>query len=279
MNQKVWITGGAGLIGSYVLRARPASWIAVAPTRTELDLSERRAVEALVQRERPDLIIHCAGLTRSPACEANPTLARTLNVDVTRHIAELASNCRFIFFSTDLVFDGRKGAYLEDDAVNPQSVYALTKAEAEQIVLQNSRHTIVRTSLNFGVSRTGDRAFNEELRRTWAAGRTTRLFVDEFRCPIAAEVTARAVWELIQREVGGLFHLAGAEKLSRFEIGRLIAMSSFELKPRIEASLLREHEGPPRSPDTSLNCAKIQALLSFSLPAFSSWLERKRDSE
>ncbi|MBI3192824.1 MAG: SDR family oxidoreductase, partial [Pedosphaera parvula] len=224
------------------------------------------------RRNRPRLVIHCAAMSQSPACQENPALARRLNTDITALLAELAAEIPFVFFSSDLVFDGRLGNYDEDASPNPLSVYAETKVAAEQIVLANPRHTVIRTSLNGGTSPTGDRGFNEALRRAWQEGRTVRLFTDEFRSPIASAVTARAVWELARQNCAGLYHVAGSERLSRWHIGELVARRWGQLHPRIEPGSLRDYAGAPRPPDTSLNCAKAQSLLSFPLPGLGAWL-------
>ncbi|MFN0066170.1 MAG: SDR family oxidoreductase [Limisphaerales bacterium] len=182
----LWITGAGGLVGHALAAAPPAGCTVAVLTRAGLDLTDAAAVTGRFRRDAPAAVIHCAGLTRNPACTADPALARRLNVDATRHLADLcaAAGVPLVFFSTDLVFDGRKGApYVEADPVNPQGVYAETKAEAEGLVLASPRNLVLRTSLNYGRSPTGDRAFNEELVRTWRAGRTTTLFTDEFRCP------------------------------------------------------------------------------------------------
>jgi dTDP-4-dehydrorhamnose reductase len=241
-------------------------------TRRELDLTDFEAVRRAFCEQSPRLIIHCAALTKSPACQADPPLARKLNVEVTCRLAELASEIPFIFFSTDLVFDGKDGNYDETAPVNPLSVYAQTKVAAEQIILANPKHTVIRTSLNGGNSPTGDRGFNEEMRRAWKEGRTLKLFTDEFRSPIPVIATVRAVWELILHGQPGLYHVAGSERLSRWEIGRLLATRWPQLNPKIEAAALRDYQGAPRPPDTSLNCAKAQHLLSFPLPRLSDWL-------
>lgn len=243
-------------------------------THPALDLTDDAAVRAAFERDQPQLIIHCAALSKSTDCEQNPARARTLNVDATARLAELAADRALIFFSTDLVFDGQAGNYDEAAAVNPLSVYAETKVAAERIVLANPRHSVVRTSLNYGTSPVRDRAFNEEMVRAWAAGRTTRLFTDEFRCPIPAEVTAQAVWELAAAEKPGLYHLAGAERLSRWDIGQLVAAHCANFPALMEACSLREYRGAPRPPDTSLNCGKIQKLLTAPLPRFSAWLAK-----
>lgn len=246
-------------------------------SRPQLDLLDADAVRAAFEAQRPAAIIHCAAMSRSPDCQANPALARKINIEVTARLAELAAEIPFFFFSTDLVFDGRKGNYVETDPVGPLGVYAETKVEAERIVLANPRHTVIRTSLNGGTSPTGDRGFNEQLRRAWQAGQTPNLFVDEFRSPISAAVTARAVWELFQQKCCGLFHIAGAERLSRAGIGELLAHRWQELKPQVRRTSLRDYRGAPRAPDTSLNSAKAQTLLAFPLPGLTQWLQDHPD--
>jgi dTDP-4-dehydrorhamnose reductase len=278
--KRVWITGAGGLIGSYLVRSAPrfAPDAAVAAlTRDRLELTDASAVRAAFRLRHPQLIIHCAALSKSTECEANPALARKLNVEVSALLAELAADIPLFFLSTDLVFDGRTGNYDETAAVNPLSVYAETKAAAEQIILANPKHTIIRMSLNGGTSPAGDRGFNEQMRRAWQAGQTLRLFTDEFRSPIAAEVTARAIWELAARNEPGLYHVAGSERLSRWQIGQLLSARWPELKPGIEAASLKEYAGAPRAPDTSLNCAKAQKLLSFRLPGLTEWLSAHPD--
>jgi dTDP-4-dehydrorhamnose reductase len=188
-------------------------------------------------------------------------------------LAALAGETDFIFFSSDLVFDGRKGNYVETDPVNPLSVYSETKIAAENIVSKNPRHVIIRTSINSGTSPSGHTAYNEIMRDGWLRGKTAQLFFDEFRSPIPASVTARAIWELAAARKGGIYHVAGAERLSRSQIGELAAARHPELDARIRACSLREYMGPPRSADASLNCAKIQKLLSFPLPGLTEWLQ------
>jgi dTDP-4-dehydrorhamnose reductase len=276
----VWITGAGGLIGSYLVRAAAQfapQWCARGLTRDQLELTDYAAVDALFRRERPAVVIHCAALSRTPTCQQKPALARQLNVDVTAHLAGLAADIPFVFFSTDLVFDGRQGHYVETDPAQPLTVYGETKLAAERIVLANPKHTVIRTSLTGGTSPTGDRGFNEEVRRTWQAGQTPVFFIDEFRCPIPAEVTARAVWTLVGQNPGGLYHLVGRERMSRAQIGQLLARRWPQLNPRCALSSLHDYKGPPRAPDTSLNCAKVQARLPFRLPGLTEWLAAHPD--
>lgn len=272
----VWITGAGGLIGNYLVQSAAEfapGWTIVGLSRSQLDLTDFTAVRVRFKSDRPKLVIHCAALSRSPECQANPERARTLNVEVTGFLCELAEEIPFIFLSSDLVFDGRKGNYDESAPVSPLGVYAETKVAAEQKVLSNPKHTVVRTSLNGGTSPTGDRGFNEQLRNVWLAGKTAKLFSDEIRCPIPASVTARAMWELAgSGHQPGLYHLAGSQRLSRWEIGQLLATRWPQLNPKLVATSIADFPGAPRPSNASLTCAKIQRLLSFTLPGLTEWL-------
>lgn len=277
MKPTVWITGARGLIGNYLVQtagefAPGCNVIGLA--REQCDLSDFNAVDALFRSSPPRFVIHCAALSRSPDCQADPALAHRLNVGVTSHLAGLAGDIPFIFLSTDLVFDGRKGGYIETDTPNPLSIYAETKLEAEHAVIRNPRHAVVRTSLNGGTSPSRNRGFNEEMRRAWQEGRKLTLFTDEFRSPIPAMVTARALWELVERYVPGVYHLAGSERVSRWRLGELLAARWQQLNPGIVPGSLASYSGAPRPPDTSLNSSKIQQLLSFKLPGISEWLNQ-----
>jgi len=271
----VLITGAAGLIGRYLLKTAPRwapQWEVRGLTRQDVDLTDAGALRRLWRDLHPQVVIHCAAQSRTGPCQQNPTLARQINVEATSLLAELAAGIPFLFFSSDQVFDGAKGWYVETDPVNPLNVYGETKAEAERLVLQNPRHSVIRVGLNAGMSPTGDRSFVEDMRNSVKDGRLLTLFTDEFRCPLPAGMTARAVWELIGQDRPGLYHLGGAERLSRWEIGQALASWYSELTEHIHPGSMESYAGAPRPPDLSMNCAKLQGLLSFPLSGFRAWL-------
>ncbi len=273
---KIWVTGAGGLLGNCfgrLLGGRYPRAHVIGLTRGMLDLTESDQVARRFREDAPALVIHCAALSRSPECQAKPDKARLLNVEVTRTLAALCIQTQMVLISTDLVFDGLKGDYHESDPVNPQSYYGETKLEAERIVLQHPGHLVIRTSLIAGQSPTGDRAFNEQYRRTWARGETLRLFTDEFRSPIHVETLTNAILDLLTASQSGLFHVAGADKMSRFDAGRLLAERCLELHPRIESAVLAEYRGAPRPPDTSLNCDRAQKHLGSKLPGLAEFLD------
>ncbi|MEI8016236.1 MAG: SDR family oxidoreductase [Nitrospira sp.] len=275
MAPRAIITGAAGLIGQYLVKTASRwapGWDVQGLSRAELELTETSKVEARIHALKPDLLIHCAALSRTKDCEQDPEQARRVNVEVTAHLAQLSRDIPFIFLSSGEVFDGRAGWYGETDEPNPINVYGKTKLEAEQAVLQNPAHTVVRIVLTAGTSERGDRSFVEDMCRTAKAGKDVTLYADEFRCPLPAGVIARTIWELVDRKQPGLYHLGGSDRLSRWEIGEALLPWCPELKGHLIKGSARNHVGSPRPADLSLRCDKLQRLLSFRISGFREWL-------
>lgn len=272
---RVWITGAGGLLGSYLVKTATQfapDWQVVGLRRDQLDLTDFTSVGERFLADRPDAVLHCAAMAHPPNCQRDPEAAHRLNVEATRCLSDLAADVPLFFYSSDLAFDGTRGNYVETDPPNPVSVYAVTKVAAEQIVLENPRHTVLRLSLNFGKSPTGNRAFNERLRNDLAAGKNFSLFTDEFRCPTAALLTARATWELLRQRAAGLYHLCGADKLSRWQIANLLLPHWPAMLGKVQPDTIKNYQGPPRPQDSSMNCAKVQSRLSFRLPGMAETL-------
>ncbi len=273
--QLAWITGANGLIGNYLVQTAPRfvpRWRVRALTREQFDLLDFKNVESEFKKDKPQLVIHCAAISAVGEAQKNPALARRVNVEITKLLAELSGEIQFVFFSTDLIFDGQKGNYTETDLANPLHIYGETKLLAEEIVLKNPRHLVVRTSINGGISRAGNRGFNEQLKSSLQKSNGMKLFTDEFRSPIPAVETARAVWELAGKNCAGIYHVAGAEKLSRLQIGQLLFKRWPEIKTKIESGSAKDFPGPPRALDTSLDISKAQKVLSAPLPGLTEWL-------
>ena len=281
--KNLWITGAGGLIGSYLGRqaaCHSSKWTTQAWTRANMDLTDHQEIQAAFQRTKPSLIIHGAAISKSASCDANPLLAQQVNVESTRILCDIAGETPVWFLSTDLVFDGNTGAYAETAEVNPLTCYGRTKVDAERHVLAHPHNAVFRLSLNGGRSPTGDRGFNEEFRRTVDSGKTMKLFVDEFRCPAAADMTANVLWKLTHFDElpRGIFHLCGGERLSRLQIGRLLLRRWGKDESILQPGFLRDYQGPPRSADTSMTCSRIEALLGRPLPGLQTWLENDPDA-
>ena len=238
---KVFITGAAGFLGRETVfsalrrgfdvtavlhEAEPIFPPQVRRLKTNLENTD--ALEAQILQEFPDAIINCAAVTSIADATADPARAERINVALPRRLAMLANHIsgRFVHVSTDMVFDGDKGNYEHTDMPLPRNLYAQTKLMGEREVLKygKSSASVIRTTLISGNSFPGNRSLHERLFADWAAGKQTALFGEEIRQPVSVSNLADVLVELCERpHLSGVYHWAGGEALSRYEIGVRIA--------------------------------------------------------
>ena len=230
---------------------RPGRWREI-----QLDLSTPSAAREAVERERPNAVFYCA------YDKSNPTVTVDAAIAAARAAASVSS--RFVFFSTDLVFDGLLGAYTEQALVAPLSPYGRMKAEAEALVAaEHAEALIVRTSLLVGESGVTLRPTHEceALER----GQPVTLYRDEWRSPTAVDDVARAAWELCELGAAGVVHVAGPERLSRVVLGSILCALY-----RFDPGLIQEADRPASRPrDTSLDSRRAASLLGWTPAALS----------
>jgi dTDP-4-dehydrorhamnose reductase len=163
-------------------------------------------------------------MTDVDGCERNPAAAKKANVDTTRNlVSALGEDSRFLFVSTDYVFDGKNGPYRENDPVNPVCVYGRSKLEAEDIVRQAPQSLVVRTIVLFG---TGERLrpyFPDWVLGKLSSGEKMRVVDDQSGNTTLASNLAGMCRALIENRATGLYHAAGNEIVSRCEFARRIA--------------------------------------------------------
>ena len=146
---RIMLTGGSGLLGSELRRSGPAI---DAPSSAELDIRDAAAVADYVQKKSPDIIIHAAAETDNRRIERDPSAALDINIQGTVNIVQacLGTRIRLVYLSTDYVYGGDRGDYLESDELQPANLYAWTKLGGEAAVRAVPNHLIIRTS--FGAS-------------------------------------------------------------------------------------------------------------------------------
>lgn len=287
---KLLVTGASGLVGSAVVRLSAeqgndvtaivggfAGPIAGATRKLAIDLKDPHAVDALVANERPDAIVNCAAVSVPEACEADPVTSQTMNVALPETLAIAAQRlgARLLHISSEQVFDGnRDTAYRTTDPVTPINVYARQKVESEQRVHAAAPElaATIRAPLLMGNSAAGRRSTHERLLGDWAAGKPARLYADEYRQPCTAENLASVLVELCaRRDLRGIFHWAGAELLSRYELGARI---------RDRFALSADH-APIVSvtrADNPAAAAKRQACLALDVSALAAALGRQPET-
>lgn len=234
----ILLTGASGLVGSAFARAAArrghrvvglvgsfAGEIEGVAEKRAADLTDPMKTTSVVLDVFPQAIVNCAAVSVPEQCDANPVLAQKLNVELPATLARLAHHvsARLIHLSSEHAFDGtRTAAYRRDDPVSPLTLYGRQKIESERAVHAAAPEFAVtlRAPLLMGNSPTGQRSLHERLFADWAAGRTPRLYTDEMRQPCTADNLAEAMVELCERnDLCGVYHWAGAELLSRHELG------------------------------------------------------------
>lgn len=313
MERTTLITGGSGFLGAHVVAAavarsqaegtlaEPLGPLVVAQCRSSALLAPRfcspreaaqwieadllEGLAGLLERVQPTEIVHCAALSRAADCESDPAGARALNAEVPGQLAAWASThgARLVHVSTDLVFgaeDAPRGGFSETAAPGPVSEYGRTKLEGERAVLEAlPTATVARLPLLYGNSAGRGLGASDSILEQVERAERPRLFVDEWRTPLEVSCAGAALVELLDFEAPGVVHLAGPERVSRYELGLAVLTSMGLSLEEAEAELqpIRQEEldaGAPRPRDVSLNAAQAAEALSVELPGVSSGLAR-----
>ena len=268
---KILLTGSSGLLGhAYALAAvrrghtvtalynqnRP---IADGLARTiQLDASEPEELTKIAIELWPDAIVNCAAISNATSVEADAMRAEKINVALPRLLAQLSTHlgARLLHVSTDMVFDGQsEQPYRSTDMPAPTNLYGQTKLMAEREVLEHNPEdpVVLRIPILMGNSPGGRRSLHEKLIAAIQAGKKPKLFCDEMRQPCSASNVAEVLLELTERrDLHGLFHWAGSETLSRFEIGQRI-LKHFGLPLDAIESVCRDDDSRPARLTFNLN--------------------------
>ncbi len=287
---RILITGGSGFLGWNLLRILGRKGYSVTGTRhrtppdTRLDANWvkldllRGDIAGSPRPLSPSLIIHCAAVSKRSDCDRDPERARRVNVLGTERLARFAASLDvpLVFISTDLVFDGTRAPYSEEDERSPASVYARTKAEAERVIERTwHRHYIVRTALMYGRHRDRPGSF-----LSWTvAGLKARdlppLYTNQFRTPLYAEDVAQLIHGLFSRHAPyGIYHAAGPDRLSRHGMGIAVAGSLGTDERCITAKRLEREPPFGDVDDTSLNTEKAQRAANMSFTSFAEGMKK-----
>ncbi len=280
---KILVTGSNGLLGQKIVKQLSKKNIDFLATSkgvnrnidceeanyVAMDICSEDDIEKFFHSYLPTHIIHTAAMTNVDACELNPEECKEVNVAATQKLFEAAKKigAHFQLLSTDFIFDGKKGNYKEIDEPNPLSVYARSKVDAENILLDDDyqNHSIVRTIIVYGIG--------NNLSRTnivcWAKdalgkGQEMNIIDDQFRAPTWADDLAWACIRICELNKRGIFHISGPETMSIFEIVERVA-THYNLST---ASLIRTdsstlNQPAVRPPKTGFDLTKARKELGY----------------
>ncbi len=238
------------------------------------DLLSTESLAGAVNEVRPDIVLHCAVMADHRACEQDPDLAHRLNADASGALAGAAASVgsRFVYVSTDAVFDGARGWYAEDEQVSPTSAYGRSKAAGEQAVVAAHASAVIARTNFFGWSPSGDRSILEFFTRELSSGRRVPGYVNYVVTSLFVEDVIDSIERIVEAEEHGVFHVVARDGVAKADFGRLVA-AEFDL----DAGLIDDVrvDGPDR--DLSLRSDRLGHLTGTAMPSQAEGIARARE--
>jgi len=271
---KFLVTGSAGLIGRQVVKdlsethevfscynkSKPEFGIP-----TKMDLLNHEMISNVLSEKNPDVVIHLGAMTAVDLCDAQQDNALKINSQATEILAKECSkiNSFMVYVSTDYVFDGNTGMYEENDTTNPLGFYGKSKLLGEKSIQNfSSNWCIARTSTPFGLHPT-KKSFPIWVIENLQKQKQIDVLTDQFTSPTYVPSLSRMLIEISERHLTGIIHVAGASKISRYEMASLVSD-----KLGLDGKLLREISindikwEAQRPKDSSLNVSKAISILN-----------------
>ncbi len=257
--------------GGYVTRQPPVD----REHRVKLDKTQRTESSRAFSQARPEVVVDTAALTNVDYCENHQDEAWRVNVEGSGNIARLCTEfgSKLVHVSTDYVFDGEKGSYLEEDTPAPVNYYGLTKAAAEERSLKACPNTlIVRPSIIYSwtpqreVEMGGGKPLNFAMWiiKKLANDEPVKIVGDQYNSPTLADSLAEGILQSVKQDLRGILHLAGGSRLSRYEFVVRLAQTlglDTKLVQEVRTEDMKWLARRPRDSSLSVEKAKRLGLL------------------
>lgn len=227
------------------------------PDLISLDVTDALQTTKLIKEFRPEIVIHTVALSDPDICEQNKDKAERINHYGTKNIVEACGEieANLVYISTVYVFDGTKGNYREEDATHPINWYGETKLKAEQEVIQLPKYSILRFDKLYGFNGLGKR--NDDLGKI-LAGKSFEVNMDQIRQPLLTDDVAHAIKRIQELNFSGILHLAGQERISKYnltvQLARLVGNESLVIPIPEKQQIAR------RPKDASIRTEKAESL-------------------
>ena len=227
-----------------------------------MDITHPAELHQQIKTAKADIIVHAAAMSKPDDCELNREKAFAVNVKGTADLLEAAAvqKAYFLFLSTDFIFDGMKGMYHEEDEPGPVNYYGQTKLEAEMLTRQYPfEYSIARTVLVYGNNRSGRKNILGMVKERLEKGEVFKVVDDQLRTPTFIEDLSLGIWKMIEQRSTGIFHLAGEEHMTPYEMAvrtaRFLGLD-INLLQRVNASTFTEPAKRPLKTGFTITKAK-----------------------
>ncbi len=285
---EILITGVSGFLGSFVCdrlhngnNVHGISRTAGGAVDYPVDITRGADVMEAVEKVSPDVIVHCAKITKSvDYCEEHKKECFMVNVLGTRNLVDAVSkvnpDAKFIYISTDYVYDGVKGSYTENDPVGPVDYYGYSKLLGEEHVKEIPNHLILRTTVVYGYHKGGNNFFMQ-LMENQEKKQDTEVPSDQINNPTYVHLLAEVIDRAIGKDLKGTYLATGPEPVSRYDfalkIAEVMGYNPALIMPVSTGELNQKAKRP-------LNCStspeKIQQDLSYRFPRLADSLDHMK---
>lgn len=267
----ILVTGASGLLGLNLCLAKAKEHDVFGIVhQTQLDnvpfslirqdLTNIKSLKNIFDQIKPELVVNCAAMANVDLCENNPTVAERINSDVPSYLAKNCSEREipFIHISTDAIFDGEKGNYKETDVPNPLSMYAKTKLEGENRVIDENPLALIARVNFFGFSVSGRRSLAEFFLFNLISGKKINGFIDILFSPMYVNDLVETLFEMVRMKLTGIYHVVSCDYMSKYDFGMLIS-KKFNLDASLISpkSYLKGNLIAARSPNLLLDVNKL----------------------
>jgi dTDP-4-dehydrorhamnose reductase len=286
---KILLTGSNGQVGFELQKKLNLLGEVIATDREELDLTDSDAIKKFINQTKPDIIINPAAYTAVDKAESEPDLAYLINVMAPEVLVSMSAelDIPLVHFSTDYVFDGlKKGAYVETDPTNPQSVYGKTKCEGEEKVRTHAKHIILRTSWVFG---SHGNNFLKTMLRLFKEKESLNIVADQWGAPASASMLSDVTSKILDTIFKGknfndygTYHVTSDGETNWQQYASLIAGELVKLNVNIKCGsdqihpiATSEYPTPAKRPlNSRLNCEKLKKTFVLELPHWESEVKK-----
>ena len=291
---KILITGANGFLGYYLVEQLLSKNFSVTATGKgecrlpfthdknfqwlPMDFTDPFSIHDVFVNIKPDVVIHAGAMTKPDECEADQMKAYLVNVEGTVQLLINSADLKsfFVFVSTDFVFDGEKGMYVEDDKPNPVNYYGRTKLEAEEAVKEYEFNwAIVRTVLVYGKDHSGHSNILKIVKEKLEKGEEYSVVDDQLRTPTYVGDLARGIVSIIERKATGIFHLSGKDMLTPYHMAiktaELLRLDSSVIKQVTAANFTQPARRPPK---TGFTIDKARKELGYEPLSFAEGLKK-----
>lgn len=271
--EKLLLVGASGLLGSKIYQLSKEKYETYGTYYThrpklsdtfKLDVTEKNNVSKLMRDVKPDVVIDAHALSNVDYCELHPEEAWKINVEGTKNVAESCkiNGCKYIFISTDYVYDGYKTTtYSEKDKPHPINYYGKTKLIAEKVIeALDMDYIIARTAVLFGVSDSfGKLPFPSWVIQQLKLDNKIKVVIDQYSNPTLIDNLAELLLSLYEKDRSGTFNVSGKDNISRFEFSKMLAKEFGLNEKLIEPITTAELNQPAKRPQkVALNVSKAE---------------------